>query len=34
MLNVLGKVIPWSWMNNAENNVTTNVLQKENNFLF
>ena len=34
MLNVSGNVIPWSWMDNAENNITTNFLQKQNNFLF
>ena len=33
-LNVSGNVIPWSWTDNAENNITTNFLQKQNNFLF
>ena len=33
-LNVSINVIPWSWMDNAESNVTTNFLQKQNNFLF
>ena len=34
MLNVSGDVIPWSWVDNAENNLTTNFFQKQNNFLF
>ena len=34
MLNVSGSLIPWSWMDNAENNITTNVLQTQNNVLF
>ena len=34
MLNVLGNVMPWSWMDDAENNITTNFLQKQDNFMF
>ena len=33
MFNISGYVIPWCWIDNRKNNITTNVLQKQYNFL-